>query len=558
MNSLVDNISDHSRTIIHLDLDCFYAQVETIKNPKYETVPLGIQQKNIVVTSNYIAREYGIQKCMLTYEAKRLCPNLILVNGEDLHDYRQYSFQVTNILQKYSTVVERLGLDENYVDVTNLVDDKLKCSCDNIEAMGHIYGDISDLCDCGCTVRLKLGTIIAQEIRNRLKTELKLTSCAGIAHNKLLAKLVGSQHKPNQQTVIFPNSALQLMLGLSSVSCIPGIGTATAQQLNAAGIQSVEDLQNVELIRLIRLFGTEKGKALQNLSFGNDTSAVKPSGKPQSIGIEDSCKSITVEKEVKSKLQQLLHRLLILVKEDGRLPKTIKLTVRKSDNKNNFSSRETRQCNINSTLFDCKNPIKMSEENENKLLVIIMRLFSKIIDLNKSYHITLLGLSFTKFVDRPNGKNVLTKFLTKKNDIEVQFPTNLQNIQDKESSPQATPSTSSFNSDSEVDVEPSAKKHKVNLYMAKRRCHLSDESDCESPSKLRVADLRLSSTENIDTNQNVCCPPNTNEAIFRELPRHVQKELWDEYKQNRDKEADICAPLKRAKPSSILNYFVKQ
>jgi DNA polymerase iota len=80
------SISNHQRTIIHIDIDCFYAQVEMIKNPALRNCPLGIQQKNIIVTSNYVAREYGIQKCMLVNEGLQLCPQLVLVRGEDLYE----------------------------------------------------------------------------------------------------------------------------------------------------------------------------------------------------------------------------------------------------------------------------------------------------------------------------------------------------------------------------------------------------------------------------------------------------------------------------------------
>jgi DNA polymerase iota len=119
-------IDDHARTIVHIDIDCFYAQVEMKKNPDLRAVALGIQQKNIVVTSNYKAREFGVKKCMLISEAKKLCPDLVLANGEDLHDYRQVSYKVTNLLHKYSPLVERLGLDENYIDVTTLVNERVK------------------------------------------------------------------------------------------------------------------------------------------------------------------------------------------------------------------------------------------------------------------------------------------------------------------------------------------------------------------------------------------------------------------------------------------------
>ncbi|CAH0550628.1 unnamed protein product [Brassicogethes aeneus] len=539
---------DHSRTIIHVDLDCFYAQVEMLKNPDLKDKSFGIQQKNIVVTSNYKARDYGIKKCMLITEAKKLCPNLILVNGEDLHDYKQMSQKVTSVLQKFTSNVERLGLDENYLDITNLVRDK---NNEDINPIGHIFGDTSELCDCGCTIRIKLGSIIAQDIRNELFTELGLTSCAGIAHNKLLAKIVGSTNKPNQQTITFPDSAVELMLGLPSVSNITGIGQVLSQQLAKLNIKTVEDLQNSDLNVLIGTLGIEKGKMVRDLSFGIDNSPVKPTGKPQSIGIEDSCKTIT-EKEVLEKLTTLLQRLLILVEEDGRIPKTIKLTVRKYDKNTKFSNRETRQCNISTTLFDPKKLSILSESNEKKLLSVIMRLFSKVVDTRKSYHITLLGLSFTKFIEQIN-KNSLAMFLAKKSDLEVQSITNLKNTQDKPPSPKCIPSTSTVNSDSEAEHEPLSKKHKLGL-LSKKRPQFSDSDDCESPSKLRVAELKLSGDS-----QNICCPPNADEQVFQELPKDVQKELWEDYKQSRDQERNLYSQAtKKSKPNSILNYFVKQ
>ncbi|XP_018577596.1 DNA polymerase iota [Anoplophora glabripennis] len=545
---------DHSRTIVHIDLDCFYAQVEELKNTELKTLPFGVQQQNFVITSNYIAREYGIKKCMLISEAKKLCPNLILVRGEDLHDYRQISYKVTSLLQKYSHLVERLGLDENFIDVSKLVSERLQNGAE-ISIVGNIFGDISSLCDCGCSDRLKVGTEIAQDMREQIKNELNLTCCAGIAHNKLLAKLIGSKHKPDNQTVIFPNSAVELMLSLNNLSKIPSIGLALGKQLSNMNIKSVSDLQESDFLKIKKLLGPEKAKTVYDLSFGIDPSPVKSSGKPQSIGIEDACKSISAEKEVKEKLKQLLNRLLILVAEDGRIPKTVKLTVRKFDKNNKVSTRETRQCNINTSLFDIKSLSKLSESNENKLMTTIMRLFTKIVKTDKPYLITLLGLAFTKFLEKPNEKNsTLTNFLIK--DIEVQSVTNIENLTFSNTTPDILPSTS-YVENPEAEPEPSPKKCKFSNLIAKKR-FFKEQDDCASPSKLKVAELRLNSTEKpTDTNQNICCPPNANKEVFQELPKDIQQELWEEYKQSRDTDRACSSNLKKSKPNSILNYLVK-
>lgn len=300
---------EHRRTIIHIDLDCFYAQVEMIKDPKLYHLPLGIQQKNIIVTSNYVARQRGVGKCVRLAEALKLCPDLVVVNGEDLHAYRKVSYDVTAYLKRYSDLVERLGLDENFVDVTGLVETRLGKTTAT-DTVGNVFhNDEPDLeadencCQCGCDRRLRVGTQIASEIRDGLERNLKLTSCAGIAHNKLLAKLAGAVHKPNQQTVVFPRKTMELMLSLRTANKIPGIGTALTDSLEKVGVRTIGELQDCDFETLKLAVGEEKGRLLKGLSHGRDYSEVKASGRPSSIGIEDSCQSINAEVEIRKKFQ---------------------------------------------------------------------------------------------------------------------------------------------------------------------------------------------------------------------------------------------------------------
>ena len=112
----VTDPDNHQRTIIHIDIDCFYAQVEMVADPTLVDRPLGIQQKNIVVTCNYVARTRGVGKCMYVKEAVSLCPDLVLVNGEDLARYRRVSSGVySTLLRVTECEVERLDMDENWV-----------------------------------------------------------------------------------------------------------------------------------------------------------------------------------------------------------------------------------------------------------------------------------------------------------------------------------------------------------------------------------------------------------------------------------------------------------
>nr|XP_022920527.1 DNA polymerase iota [Onthophagus taurus]XP_022920537.1 DNA polymerase iota [Onthophagus taurus] len=594
MNPSTLNANAHDRTIIHVDMDCFYAQVEMNKNPSLFDKPLGIQQKNIVVTCNYIAREYGVKKCMLITDAQKTCPNLVLVNGEDLHDYRQISYKVTTFLQQFTPLVERLGMDENYLDVTNLVKTRLGSDCVNkvcsfnaLKPVGHIFGDLKfdedDDCDCGCFERLTMGTIIAKEIRDALKANFQLTSCAGIAHNKLLAKIVGGIHKPNQQTVLYPNNALELMNSLASFAMIPGIGKVMEEILTKECLK-LDDLQCIEnLGRLKTLFGAEKGRLIHNLSLGIDNSLVKPSGKPQSIGLEDSFKKITAVGEVKEKFLYLLTRLMILVSEDGRIPRTIKITIRLFDVLKKTSHKETKQTNLNTSLFTIENTkIRLNPQSNEKIISIIMNLANKIISnhINKPYNITLLGLSFTKFIERAKKSSSISSFLRK--NVEVQSITNIEHKTDltpMECSSISMPEVTTMTTDgSESDYEPSPKKkikrRSFPAIISKKRSSCFDQ-DLPSPSKLKVADLHLSNNdgsaddfENATSSSSslkpIQCPLNASEEVFRVLPRDIQEELWAEYTASSAVASVRSSSCKeerengtKPKINTLLNYFVK-
>ena len=100
-------------------------QVEMVKRPEYLTEPLGVRQKQLVVTCNYPARARGVTKCMSVREAFSVCPELFLVCGEDLAEYRRVSAGVTQTLAEAGCAVERLGMDENWVDVTEMVEKRL-------------------------------------------------------------------------------------------------------------------------------------------------------------------------------------------------------------------------------------------------------------------------------------------------------------------------------------------------------------------------------------------------------------------------------------------------
>ncbi|XP_026104272.1 DNA polymerase iota [Carassius auratus] len=404
--------SKSQRVILHFDLDCFYAQVEMIRNPALRTKPLGIQQKYIIVTCNYVAREQGVNKLMSVTDALEKCPQLVLVKGEDLTHYREMSYKVTELLMSYCPLVERLGFDENFMDVTEMVERRLKeTRISDLSFNGHIYKHESIAVD-EENVRLAVGSVIAAEMRQAIFSTLGLTGCAGIASSKLLAKLVSGTFKPNQQTTLLPYSTAELMSSLTGLIKVPGIGYKTREKLKALGLISVRDLQLYPLPDLVREFGEVTAKKIQNLSCGIDDSPVTPAGPPQSLSDEDSFKRISTLEEVQKKIEELLISLTERMHKDGRQPQTFRLTIRRYTVTNRWFSRESRQCpipNHTGLKITCG-----SSEAVPQLLALSVKLFHKMVDTREPFHLTLLNVCFSNLQAKGSSKSSITSFFTQK------------------------------------------------------------------------------------------------------------------------------------------------
>ncbi|KAI1900026.1 hypothetical protein AGOR_G00045770 [Albula goreensis] len=388
------------RIILHFDLDCFYAQVEMIRNPELRNKPLGIVQKYIVVTCNYLARAYGVTKLMSVADAKEKCPQLVLVYGEDLDPYREFSYKVTELLEGHCLLVERLGFDENFMDVTDIVDAKMKQEPEGFEfsVNGHIYNQHTLDTKLEDHRRLAVGSHIAAELREAVRNKLGLTGCAGIATSKVLAKLVSGTFKPNQQTTLLPESTADLMSTQGGLRKVPGVGRSTAQRLKALGLTSVKDLQCFPLASLEKEFGAAVAQRLHDLSLGIDKAPVKPSGPPQSISDEDSFKKVSNETEVLEKVHELLSSLVERMYKDGRQPGTIRLTVRRLL----ATKRESRQCPIPSHIG--KKIFSGSQDAKALLVSLAMKLFRKLIGQNTTFHLTLISVCFCNLQSRGSTK----------------------------------------------------------------------------------------------------------------------------------------------------------
>jgi DNA polymerase-4 len=245
------------RKIIHVDMDAFYASVEQRDDPKLRGKPVAVGGgvRGVVTAASYEAREYGVYSAMPAVTAKRRCPGLIFVKPR-FDAYRAVSQQIRAIFAEHTPLVEPLSLDEAYLDVTR-----------DLKGIG-------------------IATMIAEEIRARIRAETGLTASAGVSYNKFLAKLASDQNKPDGLCVITPAKGPAFVAKLP-VKRFHGIGPKTAEKMARLGIVTGADLRAQSLAFLAHNFGSA-GEYYYNLARGICHREVNPNRPWKSIGAEDT------------------------------------------------------------------------------------------------------------------------------------------------------------------------------------------------------------------------------------------------------------------------------
>ena len=511
-----------------------------IHNPSLRGTPVGIQQKNLVVTCNYEARSLGVEKLMSVKLAKQACPALVLILGEDLKKYRDMSERIYHTLQTFSPLVEKLGLDENFIDVSELI---ANAPFSKDQLAGHIYKNEHESCQCGCKLRLIKGSIIAQNMRDKLKEELGISCCAGIAHNKLLAKLVGATHKPNQQTTLFPVSSLALIESLNSPRNIPGIGSSSFKKLESLEIYTIKNLQSADIGILSRAFGAKMANQIQELSYGIDQRQVKITDKPKSIGAEDGFPTATTIEDIHERMKCLLQRVWTLVEKDGRRPSQVKLTVRKLvDDPGKHSVRESRQTQIDASwLAGVKKLVPLNPIQESKILSILENLFNKITAGATKWQVTLIGISFTGLpTDSPQKNSIQNYFGTSSSSQEPN--SSIRNSPTKNSIPKYF-ETSPLPQEPSSWIRNSPQKNSIQNYFG------ASSSSQEASSSIRKhfgTDLKEEPAAKRIRYESGRCPEGIDPDVFRQLPADIQDELIA---------ANPKTTGSTSKPKNISQYF---
>ncbi|MER5867143.1 DNA polymerase IV [Kitasatospora sp. NPDC002040] len=301
-------------SILHLDMDAFFAAVEQAAKPSLRGKPVivgGLGGRGVVSTASYEARKFGVHSAMPMAQARRLCPNAAFLTGR-FEAYRQVSELVMGLLGELSPLVEPLSLDEAFVD---------------LEA--GPYGEL--LAAAGPGGAPELIVAIAADLRADITERTGLTASVGLATSKLMAKIASEQAKPDG-LVLVEAGRERAVLSPMPVRALPGVGPATEQALKRVGLGRVADLTAAGEAELVQLLGRSHGLGLFHMSTGQDERPVVADRDAKSVSVEDTFEVDLLDRgRVLREIDVLTARCVRRLHASGRSGRTVVLKVRRFD-----------------------------------------------------------------------------------------------------------------------------------------------------------------------------------------------------------------------------------
>lgn len=289
--------------ILHVDMDAFYASVEERDNPSLvgEAVIVGgtAEGRGVVAAANYEARKFGVHSAMAASRAVRLCPQGVFIKPR-MERYAEVSRQVRAIFEEFAPLIEPLSLDEAFLDAT------------------------------GCEPLFGSSAEIGRQIKNRIRTDLRLIASVGVAPNKFLAKIASDLHKPDGFVVVDPEQ-VQEFLDPLPVGRIWGVGKVTGQVFARMGIRTIGELRQLPMETLQRQFGSSAEHYWQ-LSHGIDDRKVVPDREAKSISHETTfAEDIADKEELHAWLVELIEQVARRLRRHELKGRTVELKVRFAD-----------------------------------------------------------------------------------------------------------------------------------------------------------------------------------------------------------------------------------
>ena len=289
-----------SEPILHVDLDAFYASVESLKDPSLAGKPVvvgGAGTRGVVMSASYEARGFGIRSAMPAVRARRLCPDAIFV-PPDFESYKAHSNRFREILLAVTPLVEPISLDEAFLDVSGAL---------------LLFGEPE---------------AIARKVRREVQDGIGVRCSVGVAPTKLVAKLASAGAKPDGMVVV-PADDVDTYLDPLPVRALWGVGEKTAETLGRLGVRTVGDLGRTPVGVLARLMGEQHAQDLRDLARGVDDRTVVPYEAPKSVSHEETFdRDLDDQRELLREVLSLSQRVAARLREDGFRARTVTLKIR--------------------------------------------------------------------------------------------------------------------------------------------------------------------------------------------------------------------------------------
>ena len=359
------------KTILHVDMDAFFASVELLHHPEWRGKPLvvgaGPHERGVVSTCSYEARRFGVRSAMPSRTAYQLCPHAIFTPPH-MELYHEVSRRAFAVFERFTPFVEPVSVDEAFLDVTGSL---------------HLHGNpASDALGC----RRRIGEALRAEIRR----ECGVTCSVGLAPNRLLAKIGSEQNKPDGLTLMpFGPDAAARFLAPKPVAVLWGIGKKTEAVLAPFGIRTCGDIQRTPVGQLEAILGSRTGaESLRSYAFGVCDDTVNWEGSDEKSVSREHTFEVDAEDraEIRAKLLELVEEVGVRFRRAARWARTAKLKLRDAD----FSTT-TRQT-----------PFDSPARDDMAFRAAALRLFDQAMPPSSRRSVRLIGFGVTNFTDAPD------------------------------------------------------------------------------------------------------------------------------------------------------------